>query len=166
MGADIHCYIEYRHKRQSDNEHWSSFGGHINPGRNYELFGKIAGVRSGGQMFPLRGLPSPLGYKARGDYEIFVVDHETDLEGHVSRDDADRWVANGSSRYTDERKVFVTDPDAHSMTWLSSAEWRAVLESGPFEWGEPDVDYFAMLAAMDEIERRGHTARVVIWFDC
>lgn len=42
MGCDIHCYVEFQDYR----EHWNSFGGRVNPGRDYDTFKKLAGVRS------------------------------------------------------------------------------------------------------------------------
>lgn len=45
MGCDIHAYVEY--KKADNNGDWISFGGRINPGRNYSLFGRMAeGVRT------------------------------------------------------------------------------------------------------------------------
>ena len=155
MGCDIHCYIEHsREPREGDDRYWSPFGGRNNPGRNYKIFGRIAGVRCGGQMFPLRGLPSPLAYEARGDNELYVVEHETEESSYASRTQADRWVASGSSRYTDERKAFVTHPDWHSHTWLAPAEWRRVIEALG-EWGVDD-EYFAMAVVMEELECWGN----------
>ena len=52
MGADIHMYAEYRNKNQAQEDqkqgrkpYWYCYGDQINPGRNYTLFGILAGVR-------------------------------------------------------------------------------------------------------------------------
>ena len=50
MGCDIHCYIEYKPAGSDD---WSDFGGRINPGRNYDLFAKLAGIRNYDEITPI-----------------------------------------------------------------------------------------------------------------
>jgi hypothetical protein len=45
MGCDIHAYVE---SKKPDSKTWWGFGGRINPGRNYRMFGKLAGVRCDG----------------------------------------------------------------------------------------------------------------------
>ena len=160
MGCDIHLYPEAR--RLPDGE-WFSVAGSMNPGRDYDLFGKIAGLRSSEpSMYEVRGLPGQLGFWARSDNQIFIT---ADGGGdYATLAEAERWVASGSSEWTDERKVFVTHPDWHSHTHLSVAEMRSALEA-PSKWGERDVEYWGVLAMMEEIERRGHEGRFVIWFD-
>lgn len=85
MGCDIHCYIEYRRKPVAagdEEQEWDSFGGRINPGRNYELFGRLAGVRQSlpsGGVKP-RGLPSQVGYAAYSDFWLYIVDGEREAE--------------------------------------------------------------------------------------
>lgn len=54
MGADIHVYIEYKDK----NGDWRNFGEFDMLGRNYDIFGLLAGVR--GSFDPVispKGLP-------------------------------------------------------------------------------------------------------------
>lgn len=159
MGADIHVYPEYEVREG----YWGGLCGRSNPGRDYDLFGKIAGVRRDGQMFDPRGFPGDAGYIAKGDNHIFI--HKDGGEGYATPEDAERWVTSGISHYTDETKRWVTDPDAHSHTWLTPAEFRAVLEA-PREGGwSIDEPYWGLLAMIEEIERRGKRARLVIWFD-
>lgn len=159
MGCDIHMYAEYA--KAGDAEHWRDFGGHINPGRDYGLFAKLAGVRGEGAMFPVRGVPSGLSYEAQGDNAFFVTDSKGDR--YVSRDTAQGWVDRGISQWTDDRECFVTDPDNHTHSWVTPAELRQALEApGPWPHGD---EYWALLAALEELERRGNTARVVFWFD-
>jgi len=159
MGCDIHTYPEFA---RGDSEHWSPVGGRFNPGRDYDLFGKIAGVRTGeAPMFPVRGLPEALGYEASSDSQLFITDSEGD--GFTTPATAARWVAEGSSRYTDDTQRFVTRPDWHSHTWLTPSELRQTLEA-PARW-EHDPRYWALLAMLEELERRGGRARLVIWFD-
>ena len=70
MGADIHCYVEYKYP--NSHEAWTSFGQHINPGRNYALFERIAGVRGAPDraIVAPRGTPDNLGYYAHEDWKI------------------------------------------------------------------------------------------------
>ena len=70
MGCDIHCYIEYKKK---NDDHWRSFGGRINPGRNYTLFGVMAGVRCDGLLYPLRGFPEDAAFQAISDNHLFAT---------------------------------------------------------------------------------------------
>ena len=160
MGCDIHVYPEIRRT----GEDWRSVTGRINPGRDYDLFGKIAGLRNGGEapMFKVRGLPEKIGYWAKSDNEMFIT--ENGGGEYATRDQADRWVASGASKYTDERQVFVTNPDWHSHTWLTVGEMKRAIEA-PSKWGERDVEYHGIIAMMEEIERRGYEGRFVIWFD-
>ena len=65
MGCDIHVYIEKRLKTddpwQMDENHTLDKDGHIDQvtatGRNYQLFGRLAGVRSNSGKHEPRGLP-------------------------------------------------------------------------------------------------------------
>lgn len=68
MGCDIHCYIEYKPAGSDD---WSDFGGRINPGRNYDLFAKLAGIRNYDEIEPVakpRGYPKDAAYEAEKKY--------------------------------------------------------------------------------------------------
>ena len=71
MGTDIHCYVE---KKREDNSGWDQLGLWIKDpetgsfkeaefydGRNYLLFGMLAGVRSGTEpIAALRGIPEDM----------------------------------------------------------------------------------------------------------
>lgn len=173
MGADIHCYIEHGRRRKShDGEgeeiYWSAFNySGLNPGRNYDVFGALAGVcRDDNQMFELRGLPDDLGFAARMDNQLYVVaddDPSAEHERFCSRSNAESWVNSGCSKWANDKKTTVTHPDWHSHSWLTPAEWRQVIEA-EYEYG-PDDEYFAIAAAMEELERRGELVRIVFWFD-
>jgi len=81
MGCDIHLYIEYKSKKtefDGYNPGWQSFGGSINPGRNYAMFGLMANVRncySDGKLPVLvepRGMPDDAAYSTAGDTRIYI----------------------------------------------------------------------------------------------
>jgi len=70
MGCDVHMMIEYDRFGGADNEPraWWSFGGVIGPGRDYDMFGHLAGVRyEENEHIRPRGLPDNLSYDAK-DY--------------------------------------------------------------------------------------------------
>jgi len=163
MGADIHAYIEYAQPSSNDKLHWTPFAGQLSLWRDYNLFGKIAGVRGEGPVFPLRGMPDDLGYEASGDCCLYINDENPDQEGHCSRENAERWVESGISEWKwDKRKV--THPDWHSHTWLSTDEFRQILQM-PCEHGSVHECYLAALAAMEALQAAGNHVRIVIWFD-
>lgn len=145
MGCDIHCYIEYRNRdKKSINgdvveSSWSSFGGRINPGRNYGIFTLMAGVRSWGKedeqlLFKPKELLEGLGYSARSDNYLYITTGEECKCGeciNVTAEKAKKWVESGSSKYVNNQRgepTWVSHPDWHSHSWLSVEEFRQVLE--------------------------------------
>lgn len=143
MGCDIHCYIEYREREKlvingGKENGWRSFGGRINPGRNYALFTLMAGVREWVgkdiKLFEPRGLPGDIGYSASDDNFLYITDGEVCKCGDcrsVTAEVAARWVEGGSSEYKNDRDgkpQWVSGPDWHSHSWLSASEYRQVLE--------------------------------------
>jgi hypothetical protein len=175
MGADIHLYMEVCEDPASDNPYWSAFGGRVNPGRDYGMFGVIADVRvSDINIIPPKGMPEGrLGYEAEGDAYLYVNDKHADQAGYCSVANADEWVKSGSSANLVENGVRrVTNPDWHSHTWLTPAEFRQCLQTmeekaaaEPDNWGNIDHRYYAVAAALEALEGEGREARAVIWFD-
>lgn len=168
MGCDIHCYIEYK---SATGRSWSSFGGRINPGRNYLMFGFMAGVRCDEMPhIPPRGAASDMAYKAADDNRLYISKDCPESEGNCSPENAEQWVSRGISEYTDDRKEFVTNPDWHSYSWLTPSEFRNSLEQC-LEYcasnSEPSdtCEYRAILAALQSFENQGFEARLVFWFD-
>ena len=156
MGCDIHCYIEYK---SPNTEGWSDFGGRVNPGRNYDLFGKLAGVRRS-EVTPVvepRGLPEDISYAASSDAWIYVSSTGSG-EGCCTQEQAERWVGWGA-RYRDPEKMFISNPDWHTHSWLTTDEYAAAIE------GSSEPEYAAILAAMRSFEENGFQARIVFWFD-
>jgi len=137
MGCDIHLYIEYKSKKTEFDGYdsgWQSFGGRINPGRNYAMFGLMANVRncySDGKLPVLvepRGMPEDAGYTATDDNRIYIS--ETESEDYVCMETAKRWVNSGSSKFindNDGNPTWVTQPDWHSHSWLTTSEFESVL---------------------------------------
>jgi hypothetical protein len=199
MGCDIHVWLEHREKNHPEYT-WGSFGGEMNPGRNYAIFGKIAGLRGGDALIEPRGFPNDAGYEARRGNETFISDNadidsllrsisqkdggmfesyltlaggkkflEEKLrsfseEPHsVSPEEANGWVEKGDSKYVYDstgKTYAVTSPDWHSHTWLTPDEFEATISDFPEE-----TEYQVILDCMRSFEKRGHDARVLIFFD-
>ena len=136
MGCDIHLYIEYKFKKTEFDGYdsgWQSFGKSINPGRNYAMFSLMADVRNyDDEKLPVlvkrRGMPEDAGYTATDDNRIYIS--ETKSEDYVSMETAKRWVESGRSKFindNDGNPTWVTNPDAHSHSWLTTSEFESVL---------------------------------------
>lgn len=168
MGCDIHCYIEYRRKPPHEGiEQWSGFGGRINPGRDYAMFGKLAGVRNYSETQPIaepRGYPDDAGYDANDDYWLYISDYDDD--GHCTKDRAEEYIKYGS-RYRKDligNNTWVSSPDWHSVSWLTPNEWEQAVTEAPAEHTDR-VEYKTILDTMRSFERQGYDSRIVFWFD-
>lgn len=149
MGCDIHLYIEYREKNINNDKRksndisldWRSFGGRINPGRNYALFALMADVRNFHDQFPVsippRGIPSDIAMSAGNDNKIYITDNPDAFVGEttVTMDRAKTLVEDGSSEFvylnsdTDKNVPFwITNPDFHSHSWLTTVEFANIFD--------------------------------------
>jgi hypothetical protein len=194
MGCDIHMYVEYRQTFASQRAQWEryrpgqefvedrpapwfSFGSRINPGRDYGLFGLLAGVRAGSALIEPRGVPEDMSWVASSDYWCWI-DYGESGDG-VRPEKVAEWVrygrktkgsykpsvlhdASGERIYGKEHEgkpTHVEHPDWHTPSWLTLAEFERALGQGC------DIEYRALLAAMKELERGGQETRVIFWFD-
>lgn len=170
MGCDIHAYLEYTSKEAGDSgDYWSGFGGCINPGRNYDLFTLLAGVRGDAKeaVIPPRGIPSDLGCEARNDCFLFVS-NDPKGDNVVSRKEAENYHKAYGSAYKKDAKgkiIYVAHPDYHSHTWLTRDEYARVLTQAKLQGDSPYATYTAILAVMDHFENQGYRTRLVLWFD-
>ena len=170
----MHCYIEYNPVSEEavDNTSdypWRSFGGHINPGRDYQMFEKLAGVRGrlSNAVHKPRGVPPQLGYAAQDDNTFFIIEdgEEKQENRYIYRSKAMEWVKSGSSVLTGHDNCWVTNPDWHSHSWLTLDEFREVVD---FVVRDNDycLEYKAMVGAMEVLANGGrNNVRVVFWFD-
>lgn len=135
MGCDIHCYIEYK---EPDSDKWRDFGGCINPGRNYSMFGAMAGVRVDSIPFVARrGFPADCSYSAFNDNTIYISEGQKEPFKHIdgelyySPTHAAEYVAKGYCEYVDRggRKLWVTNCDHHSHSWLTADEFELAIAS-------------------------------------
>ena len=116
MGCDIHCVIEFKHRDYSG-DNWNSFGyNSISPGRDYDWFANLAGVRGepkGGKVFANEfGLPNDISFATK--YETTIAVNDT------NRAELERWVSSGISKWVtwsndlNNKPNRVTHPDWHS----------------------------------------------------
>ena len=163
MGCDIHVMLEHRTRNKAQS--WDSLGFNaINPGRDYEKFSRLAGVRGDGDGYAYvepRGMPSDPSFGTQFEHWLFISEKPGNGERYVKPADAERWVLQGISTYRDDKK-WVSDPDQHTHTWLTLAEWLAAVDDGASTWS---LDWKALTAAAKSYEDNGHEVRFVFWFD-
>jgi hypothetical protein len=183
MGCDIHMYLEYTTKKELKEAkktgkapYWRDFAGHINPGRNYDMFGFISqGVRSNHKNgLPPKGLPpfEELGYYSRNDSVCYISDSPS--ENTVTLETAMRWAESGRLKIIKDRNdkpCWVEHPDWHSHTWLTTKEFETAINryakycsSSEYDFGAP-IEYMALLSAMKTFEENGYVSRMIVWFD-
>jgi hypothetical protein len=172
MGTDIHLYIEFLDGNESNPRRLSLTAGQFELGRNYDVFDALAGVRGGDALIPPRGFPIDASDEVFRAYYAIVVDvpqqpqYDGDWQYH-HRDSADRWVASGKShRITHSELEFVSDPDAHSASWLTRAEFIEAVKTCGETHGYNDRynEWNAVIGAMNVLPDKTDP-RVVFWFD-
>lgn len=164
-------YVEYSEKN-SFQLRCHSYGNKVNPSRNYELFSILSrGVRGDNTRgFITRGLPKVLGYVSEHDNKIFVTDtpNPNDYTYSVTSNKAKEWNQRLGC-VLDERDgeiVYVSDPDFHSHSWLTTQELAKAFSIYKHKTKySVGTEYKALLASMRAIEKDGFDARVVFWFD-
>ena len=163
MGCDIHIITEYKAKNTNN---WCSLTDHpINPGRNYELFNKLSGVR-GNNLEPIAtpGWPSPTGWAAKFATTLRVIEPtETLREQTAYRADAERWVTTGLSKWVEDNDGVarsVTNPDWHSYGHCTIEQMAKALRKNS------SPEYRAMLAAARSLEKDGMDVRFLFFYDC
>jgi hypothetical protein len=191
MGCDIHSYIEYRPKglwEFNNKPHsWDNWGQRYYVGRNYRMFGLLAGLRSGQDaLFPVRGVPRDISWHVKEDYTFSIGDSD-DGERSVSKETAQEWLSRGYAKYWvdgdgTENTNIITHPDWHSASWLTADELAAVIERYRSLYYEEEVKEWAAIgqklsedrfltmwkvlyANLRTLEDTGFEARYVFWFD-
>ncbi len=138
-------YIQYKNKKYD--ESWNNFGGRINPGRNYDMFGILAsGVRTDwNKSFNPRGLPNKISLTIEEDLHNPIYNDKHNI---CNRDD-------------------VINPDSHSHNYLSVDEYNQALK-----WyreqtkSKPPLEYKVLLKLMRELEnKKQNEVMIVFWFD-
>jgi len=166
MGCDIHAFIDYN-KPGEDYVHPLSEELYLD--RDYAVFSKLANVRNYDEdIEPIsepRGLPEKVSYIVSDENSLYISEIETNSD-YCTKEDAENWVKCGASKYTDDHKSSVTNPDYHSHPWLSVEEYeQAIKELQTVIKYKLNVNYFAVLAAMKFLQDNGYEVRLVFWFD-
>lgn len=175
MGCDIHCYIQYKTKDDED-KWWRSFGGELNPGRNYLMFGVLAGVR-------FRGIPgsfSPKGvlpaekqsWKVQDDLYLYITD-DGEGENETTLESAKTWFGGREIVNDNDGKPFkVRHPDWHSHSWMTIKEVETAFKVYKKNAKKEDyysnipLEYKAILKLMKALEDEGkNEVLLIFWFD-
>ena len=176
MGCDIHMYVQYKEKKnsaeaekQGRDPYWWDFGGGFNPGRNYTLFGILAGVRDTPEKngFEPKGIPNfGLGWSARSDLYLYITEDPIPGEGCCTLEDATRW-RRPITHNSDGKPWYTEHPDWHSHSWMTIKE----LEKA-YRWYKKEsedglgLEYRVLLKTMKALEDDGKNEVVVVfWFD-
>ena len=173
MGADIHAFIEYRHRKEgSDLGGWDAFHqGELSLGRHYLLFAALGGIRkpydSFTELIPPRGLPDD----AASD--TFIALHYPIVEeaNAPSYDIFNDWPHILRSQVKPEFTVirkgdyeYVREEGYHDHSYLSMDEIHACLEHAELPLEKTDIWFQAAVAAMAKLDEHFET-RLVFWFD-
>lgn len=175
MGCDIHAHIEYPYRAwDASRTEWRHFAGVFLP-RNYQVFGHMAGVRTGATpVAEPRGFPEDADWTTRDAYCLHVRYDKSERDELQPTEclpaHAEKWLAGRSrtvvdkqSKDGDGRYHLISHPDWHTPSWLSAHEFLEALRRA----GNVQKQYQATLAAMWPLldEEIGEHARIVFWFD-
>lgn len=167
MGCDIHAHIEYR---LAGDNYWSCFAD-PSMGRDYNLFGLLAGVRGGPPLYQPRGrarITEDASVCARAADRLMVLpDSEyCGQEGCCSSSDADRWTMTGLVSFIDDRGNYIYHPDHHSHHWLSLEELREVQDEYIALHNRTNPMLTVVIGTMAALEYAMECeTRLVFWFD-
>ena len=164
MGCDIQIITEFKSKSSNN---WSSLG-YVpnNPGRNYDLFAKLSGVRGypdkdGPIATP--GWPALISWSAKLASTLRVIENtEPRQERTAHRKDAESWVKSNMSQWVkDEDGVerSVTHPDWHSYGHCTIEQMSKALRKNS------SVEYRAMMAAARSLEKDDMDVRFLFFYD-
>ena len=159
MGCDIHAYLEVISKRDSDGRQFVDCVSEPSIGRDYDLFGRMAGVRGGDALVGPKGIPKDLSWRSQVAFTLRIDSDEnaSDYSGFVAETDKRNWI----NEWYDKERRLIYHPDWHTPSWLSTREFEECCEG--YEAGTyPRI----LLASMIEIGKgRLGKARLVFWFD-
>jgi hypothetical protein len=164
VGTDIHLFVEYR---VPDGRYFSLTKGEFELTSNYDAFGALAGVRR--DVEPLvepRGFPDDASLYVRRAYYCLISDLPAHHDGFwrlVKPENVRDYVARGRSHTKSWAKLeLVSDPDAHTASWLTASEFEAAL-APPSVNDTLREDFRIVLDALQRLAARD--ARAVFWFD-
>ncbi len=170
MGADWHVYLEYKKpggkwEAHPNHREWTDYIGIRKleevpslSGRNYVLFGIVAGVRGGDTLFSARGLPVDISEAVSSQFDD-GYHTPTWLTFYEFERCFKKWVKEWNRYYSDPSDKL------HSNHPASDAWKKSGISTAIFTWIRQEL-------TIEEVEnkllglRRGKTKyRFVIWFD-
>lgn len=161
MGCDIHAYIEFDPGWKEPT--WLHYGRAFF-WRNYELFGRMAGVRyTEVQHIKPKGFPTDADTTTRREYFLELIDDATlqNEAGYCSPECATTYVKYSGSYYTTfGTKTFVSHPDWHTASWLTRDEFDAIAKDL-----KEDKDKQALAVSNLMNTLTCPAVRIVFWFD-
>lgn len=175
MGCDGHFYIQYKKKTDNFDDWWFDFGGEISPGRNYLMFGILAGVRDRtSRHFEPKGiLPEKKQSWAVREALYLMITEDGKGCRETTLENAKRF-ARESDLIKDEKgkPIKVLDPDWHSHSWLTIKEletafkWYKKYADEEIEGSKVPFEYKVILKVMKILENKGkNDVLLVFWFD-
>jgi len=171
MGCDIHIMLEYRSReptQEGESHNWYTFSrDSINPGRDYEMFGYLAGVRVDTTPVVVpRGFPENPAWITKSRYGYFITDtgpRECGERHYCTKEKAEEWLKSGASKRIDDS--YISGPDWHHVSWLTWDEFAVVLARYRLETEYIiGVEWKALTAAFKSLNET-NDARIVFWFD-
>lgn len=179
MGTDIHAFVEV-----VGEEAVSLTEGEFYIGRDYHLFGALAGIRTAEPpLVPVRGIPQDPSRDVAGWYYQVAVEPDEVPRlresggtfgpcGFVTLQDAEVYVSRGCSHWRlplpePPIRRQISNPEWHSPTWLWFEEIQQVLAYRGLDVKSINPFFAAMYDAMLSLHRGLQTERVrlVFWFD-
>jgi hypothetical protein len=148
MSRLLYAHIEYR--REDDHDRYFYFG-EIHIERDYDLLDLL--------ILNPRGAPFFISALCFRKHVLYVSEEESSMERSISRQSAEQWVARGNSVWMGEH--FITDPEFHHLSWLSTFELEQVYQEHLSKGGSKLSTVEAALAALTRLNE----ARLVFWFD-
>ena len=172
MGCDIHAYLDVIEAEPDPNSNYagwvSTFASDLSLGRDYSLFGVLAGVRGGTAVFTPRGLPpfEELGFRTRAEYWLDITDtppcEYCGECNHVTPNDVKAW---GGRTLTYKDTTYCQHPDWHTPSWLYHHELEEVVEAYP-EDKKYLTNLTGVMALMKTLNgRKRKRSRLIFWFD-
>ena len=196
MGCNIHLKVLTKYRMEGKDKElegqtpYSDYnfldGTYTN--RDYRMYAKMANVRNydwykEGEYFEPRGvfpyasewnmrelLMYPVDTKNISEDNLVDELYDCSKEKVCTKERADEWLKKGYSKKVGNHHI--TDPDYHSYSWLTTAEYEKCLNEVTAEVDKstepyksyPDPGWYALLAAMKELEKKYDTV-IVFAFD-
>jgi hypothetical protein len=168
-GADIRCFNRGEFFIPNDYDLLDALG----DGRSRSLSPADVTRRA---LIPLRGLPSNASQAVLdryfhpiprpGERPDPLTSFWPDLPP-VTREDAERWVAEGWSHFAPDPPARVSHPDGHSPSWLLLTEVSAALANFCLAAENLSPEFRVILRVLEEFEAvvSPGRSRLVFWYD-